>query len=151
MWVNSLCILHWNWNILHYISTGICYTLTYKRKTWKQCLEPPPPTSILPIFHHECEMWLCIVCAHVVTLYSQVCKENRWVGTVRLDVLHGVPLVDTGLVGWDSALVVADPGQEQAAWVVVMATSHFACFVERLKGWPEADNMKEQHLLERLT
>lgn len=85
-----------------------------------------------------------LVCVHVVILYSQVCEENGWVGTVRLDVLHGVPLIDTELVGWDSALVVADPGQEQAAWVVVMATSHLASFVERLEGWPVADSEKEQ-------
>lgn len=89
------------------------------------------------------------VCVHIYVVipflhYSQVCEENRWIGTVRLDVLHGVPLVDTELVGGDPALVVADPGQEQAAWVVVMTASHLARFVERLEGWPEADSEREE-------
>lgn len=53
---------------------------------------------------------------------------------MRLDVLHGVPLVDAELVGCDPALVVADPGQKQAARVVVMAASHLTRFVERLEG-----------------
>lgn len=56
---------------------------------------------------------------------------------MRLHVLQSVPLVDTELVGGDPALVVADPGQKQAAWVVVVAAGHLACFVERLKGRPE--------------
>lgn len=49
---------------------------------------------------------------------------------MRLDILHGVPLIYTQLVGGDLALVVADPGQEEAAWVVVMAASHLAGFVQ---------------------
>ncbi|TNN36841.1 hypothetical protein EYF80_052993 [Liparis tanakae] len=63
-----------------------------------------------------------------------VCEENGRIGAVRLDVLHGVPLVDADLVGRDAALVVADPGQEQAARVVVVAAGHVARFVERLEG-----------------
>lgn len=77
-------------------------------------------------------------------LNSHVCEENRWVGTVRLDILHGIPFVDTELVRCDPALVVADPGQKQAARVVVMAASHLACFVEWLEGWPEADIEREE-------
>lgn len=73
-------------------------------------------------------------------LYSQVCEEDGRIGTVRLDILHGVPFVDTDLVGRDPALVVADPGQEQATWVVVVAASHLTSFVERLEGWPEVDS-----------
>lgn len=78
------------------------------------------------------------------SVYSQVCEEDGWIGTVRLHVLHGVPLVDTELVGCHPALVVADPGQKEAAWVVVMATSHLAGLVERLEGWPEADSEREE-------
>lgn len=52
---------------------------------------------------------------------------------MRLHVLHGVPLVDAVLVGRDPALVVADPGQKQAAGVVVMATGHLAGFMEGLQ------------------
>lgn len=78
-------------------------------------------------------------------LYLQICEENRRVGTVWLDVLHGVPLVDTELVRCDPALVVADPGQKQAAWVVVMAASHLARFVEWLEGWPETDIDREEN------
>lgn len=77
-----------------------------------------------------------------ILLYSQVCEEDGWIGTVRFDILHGVPFVDTQLAGWDSALVVADPGQEQAAWVVVVAASHLASFVEWLQGWPEGRQLK---------
>lgn len=65
-----------------------------------------------------------------VCVYLQVCEGNRRVCAVRLDVLHGVPLIYAQLVGGDLALVVADPGQEQAAWVVVMAACHLAGFVE---------------------
>lgn len=53
---------------------------------------------------------------------------------MRLDVLHGIPLIDAELVGGDPALVVADPGQKQAARVVVMAASHLTGFVQRLQG-----------------
>lgn len=69
-------------------------------------------------------------------VYSQVGEKDGWTGTVGLDILHSVPFVDTELTGWDPALVVADPGQEQAAWVVVMAASHLAGFVEWLQGRP---------------
>lgn len=83
-------------------------------------------------------MWV-----HSWCVYSQVCEEDGRIGTVRLDVLHGVPLVDAGLVGGHPALVVADPGQEQAAWVVVVAAGHIARFVERLEGGPEAHSEEE--------
>lgn len=82
-------------------------------------------------------------------VYSQVGEKDGWIGTVGLHILHGVPFVDTELTGRDPALVVADPGQEQAAWVVVMAASHLAGFVERLQGRPgshkETRNVYESH------
>lgn len=71
-------------------------------------------------------------------LHSQVSEEDWGVGAVRLHVLHGVPLVDADLVGGDAALVVADPGQEQGARVVVVAAGNLAGFVQRLQGRPEA-------------
>jgi len=55
---------------------------------------------------------------------------------VRLDVLHGVPLVDPDLVRGHAALVVADPRQEQAAREVVMATGHLGRLVQRLQCRP---------------
>lgn len=57
---------------------------------------------------------------------------------MRLHVLHGVPLVDVCLVGGDPALIVANPGEEQAAWEIVMASGHLACFMERLERRPES-------------
>lgn len=69
-------------------------------------------------------------------VHSHVSEEDGRVGAVGLDVLHGVPLVDADLVGGDLALVVADPGQEQTAGEVVMATSHLTRLVERLQGRP---------------
>lgn len=80
---------------------------------------------------------MCCVCFDVVSpalVYSQVCEKHGRLGTVRLHILQGIPLVDAELVGRDPALVVADPGQKQAAWVVVVAAGHLARFVERLKG-----------------
>lgn len=53
-----------------------------------------------------------------------------------MDVLHGVPLVDADLVRGDLALVVADPGQEQTAGVVVVTAGHLTRLVERLQGRP---------------
>lgn len=53
-----------------------------------------------------------------------------------MDVLHGVPLVDARLVRGDPALVVADPGQEQTAGVVVVTAGHLTRLVERLQGRP---------------
>lgn len=112
------------------------------------CLACTKYHTTFQIFRHQCELRICAMCICIrqvihLLLYSQVCEENWWVGTVRLHILHGVPLVDTELVGWDPALVVADPGQKQAAWVVVMAAGHLACFVEWLEGWPEADSERE--------
>lgn len=48
---------------------------------------------------------------------------------MRLQVLHGVPLIDERLIGRDPALVVADPGEEQAAWEVVVTAGHLAGFM----------------------
>lgn len=76
------------------------------------------------------------MCARLTVVYSHVGEEDGRVGAVGLDVLHGVPLVDADLVGGDLALVVADPGQEQTAGEVVMATSHLTRLVERLQSRP---------------
>lgn len=119
------------------------------------CLVRTKYHTTFKIFRHQCELWVCAMCVCIhrvihLLVYSQVCEENWWIGTVWLHILHGVPLVDTELVGWDPALVVADPGQKQAAWVVVMAASHLACFVERLEGWPEADSERWGVTVERL-
>lgn len=76
--------------------------------------------------------------------YLHVREENWRVGTVWLHVLHGVPLVDAGLVGGDPALIVADPGEEQAAWKVVMTTGHLAGFMEWLEGWPVRKKTKKK-------
>lgn len=66
--------------------------------------------------------------------YLHIREEHGRIRAVRLHVLHGVPLVDAYLVGGDPALVVADPGEKQAAGEVVVTASHFARFVKRLKG-----------------
>lgn len=47
-----------------------------------------------------------------------------------LHILHGVPLIDAHLVRGDPALIVADPGEEQTTWVVVVTTGHLACFMK---------------------
>ena len=64
-------------------------------------------------------------------------EEDRGVGAVGEDVLHGIPLVDAELIGGEATLVVADPGQEQAAWVVVVTAGHVAGLVERLQRRPD--------------
>lgn len=72
--------------------------------------------------------------------YSQIGEENRWIGTMWLDILHGVPFVDAELVGGDPALIIADPCQEQTARVIIVAAGDIACFVEWLKSRPDAGN-----------
>lgn len=62
--------------------------------------------------------------------YLHIREEQGRIGAVRLHVLHGVPLVDAYLVGGNPALIVADPGKEQAAWEVVVTAGHFTCFVQ---------------------
>lgn len=51
--------------------------------------------------------------------------------------MHGIPLVDRGLVRVDVALIVTDPGEEKAPGVVVIDPGHLARFVKALKGGPE--------------
>lgn len=75
-------------------------------------------------------------------LHLHIGEEHRGIGTVRLHVLHGVPLIDERLVGGDPALIVADPGEEQAARVVVVTPSHLARFMERLEGRPASERRK---------
>lgn len=77
--------------------------------------------------------------------YSQLAEAERGLGVVRLHVLQGVPLVDAQLAGGDAAAaVVAHPGQEGAAGVVVVAASYLARLVERLQGRPDAQEVKGQ-------
>lgn len=61
---------------------------------------------------------------------------------MRLHILHGVPLVDARLVGADPALIVADPGEEQASREVVVTTSHLAGFMEGLEGRPASKSLR---------
>lgn len=46
-----------------------------------------------------------------------------------LDILHGIPLVDRRLVGVDMALIVTDPREEEAPWVVIVAPCYLASFM----------------------
>lgn len=46
-----------------------------------------------------------------------------------LHILHGIPLVDRRLVGVDVALIVADPREEEAPRVVIVASRHFTSLV----------------------
>lgn len=61
---------------------------------------------------------------------------------MRLQVLHGVPLVNECLVGGDPALIVADPGEEQAAREVVVTAGHLAGFMEGLQRRPSMRRVK---------
>lgn len=38
--------------------------------------------------------------------------------------MHSIPLIDRGLVGVDVALIVTDPREEEAPWVVIVASGH---------------------------
>lgn len=71
--------------------------------------------------------------------HLHVREEDGWIGTVWLHVLHGIPLVDSCLVRGDPTLIVADPSEEQAAWEVVVTTSHLTSFMEWLEGWPVSE------------
>lgn len=64
---------------------------------------------------------------------------------MRLQVLHGVPLVDQRLVGGDPALIVADPGEEQAAREVVVTPGHVAGFMEGLQRRPLTGTVKPDY------
>lgn len=41
-----------------------------------------------------------------------------------LHILHSIPLIDRGLVRVDVALIVTDPREEEAPWVVIVASCH---------------------------
>lgn len=64
---------------------------------------------------------------------------------MRLQVLHGVPLVDERLVGGDPALIVADPGEKQAAREVVVTAGHLAGFMEGLQRRPLTERVKPHY------
>lgn len=66
---------------------------------------------------------------------------------MRLQVLHGVPLVDERLVRGDPALIVADPGEEQAAREVVVTAGHFAGFMEGLQCRPLTERVKPRYCM----
>lgn len=68
---------------------------------------------------------------------------------MRLHVLQGVPLVDAQLAGGDAAAVVADPRQDGAAGVVVVAASYLARLVERLEGRPDAPESRSKEAKDR--
>lgn len=46
-----------------------------------------------------------------------------------LHVLHGIPLVDAVLLRGDMGLVVTNPRQKEASWVVIMAPGYLTSFV----------------------
>lgn len=64
---------------------------------------------------------------------------------MRLQILHGVPLVDERLVGGDPALIVADPCEEQAAREVVVTAGHLAGFMEGLQRRPLTRRVKPHY------
>lgn len=74
---------------------------------------------------------------HMMYQNSHIREEHRWVCAVGLHILHGVPLVDAGLIWGHPALVVTHPGQKEAAWEVVMTAGHFTGLMKRLQGRPE--------------
>lgn len=86
----------------------------------------------------------CHRCSDRCRRYSQLAEAERGPGVVRLHVLQGVPLVDAQLARGDAAAVVADPGQEGAAGVVVVAASYLARLVKRLEGRPDTPQVKGQ-------
>lgn len=69
-------------------------------------------------------------------LYLHVREEGGRVGAVGLHILHGIPLVDGRLVGVDVALIVADPGEEEAPGIVVVASGHLTGLVQTLQSRP---------------
>lgn len=71
---------------------------------------------------------ITLVCVYVYP-HSQVSEKHRWVRTMGLDILHGIPLVDAVLLRGDVRLVVTNPRQKEASGVVIMAPGHLTCFV----------------------
>lgn len=65
-----------------------------------------------------------------------ICEEGGRVGPVGLDILHGIPLVDRRLVRVDVALIVTDPREEEAPWIVVVAPCHFTSLMQTLQSRP---------------
>lgn len=64
-------------------------------------------------------------------------EHGRWVGPHGLQVGHSVPLVDAALLGGDTALIEAHPGEGHAPGEVVVPARHIACLMEDLQGRPE--------------
>lgn len=63
-------------------------------------------------------------------------KHDGWIWPWRLQVLHGVPLVNAALVGSDAAFVVAHPGESYTSREIVKPARNFASFVQHLQGGP---------------
>lgn len=78
--------------------------------------------------------------------YLHVCEEHGRVRTVRLHVLHGVPLINEVLVRCHMALIVTDPGEEETAWIVVMTSCHFANLMQGLQGRPASTQGKKKYI-----
>lgn len=70
-------------------------------------------------------------------------EHGRWVGPHGLQVGHSVPLVDAALLGGDTALIEAHPGEGHAPGEVVVPARHLACLMEDLQGRPEATQVEE--------
>lgn len=114
---------------LHHDLPQTGFDLSLRQLPFCRPAEAPPKTnlpSLLPVKQ--------LLHNGAVLGYLHIREEHGRIRAVRLHVLHGVPLVDAYLVGGDPALVVADPGEKQAAGEVVVTTSHFTRFVKRLKG-----------------
>lgn len=126
-----------NWN---YLGQSI-----YAAGIWRPSTETYWAFGFKSLLHNHQTVQMLECAAAMLLFHSQVCEEDGGIGTIWLHILHGVPFVDAELAGGHSALVVADPSQEQAAWVVVMATSHLAGFVERLQGGPGDREREDSH------
>lgn len=68
--------------------------------------------------------------------HSRVDIQGRGVGPRRLQVLHGVPLVDAALLRADAALVVGGPDEGHAPREVVVPSCQFTGLVKDLQGRP---------------
>lgn len=75
--------------------------------------------------YNDIDWCVCVrACEHL-----QVGKQHRWVRSVGLHVLHGIPLIDAVLVRGYTGLVVTNPCQKEASWVVIMAPGYLTCLM----------------------
>lgn len=66
-------------------------------------------------------------------MYSLVCKRVRRWGSLGFKAIHSIPLIDAGLVGGHTPLIVAHPVMVQAPEEVVGVLSLRAGFMEGLE------------------